>query len=176
MTQTDVETLPFGEVAQAPRRFACPACGSALRTGAILCPHCGVDLWAFAHGGPAPSADADADSLEDGQLAVPTSADKRTATRSFVLGAIALGVKLVVSLISAASGSLMLWIVMAWATTLMALYAIYLAWQAPGRTGGTRDERGLMLAKYGLVLGMASVAYVVSMAITSLIDQVIGNL
>jgi hypothetical protein len=33
-----------------------------------------------------------------------------------------------------------------------------------------------MLAKYGLVLGMASVAYVVSMAITSLIDQVIGNL
>ena len=63
-----------------------------------------------------------------------------------------------------------------WVTTLMAVYAIYLSRKAGGGIEDTRRERPSIGAKYGLVLGIVSLAYVLSTFITSSIDRVVGHL
>jgi zinc-ribbon domain len=174
MAQTDVEIQSLGEVAPSPGRFACPSCGSMLRTGAILCPGCGADLWTMAHGGPAPSPQVDPAVAEDARIPASSPADRRRARSSLLIAAVALGAKLVVQLVSAGGEPpASPWFVVGWATTLLAVYAVFLGRRVTGRLEGERDERSLTMARYGLILGMASLAYVASAFITSSIDQAI---
>lgn len=109
-------------------------------------------------------------------LLAPASADRRRAQRSVIIAAVALGVKLALPSLAAGAQQLsLLWFVVGWVTTLSAVYAIHLAWRVAGRIDGTSDGRAITMARYGLTLGMASLAYVASTLITSSIDQVIGS-
>lgn len=174
MAQIEIETGSFGAATPVEGRFACPSCGSMLRVGAILCPGCGADLWVMAHGGPVPSPHAGADRSDERSLPGPMSADGRRAQRSLVMAAVALGAKLVLPVVAGAVQQLSwVWSVLGWATTLVAVYAIYAARRVADRLDGTGDERARKMARFGLVLGMASLAYVVSVFVTSAIDQVV---
>jgi zinc ribbon protein len=176
MTQTDVGMQSLVEAAPAPGRFACPSCGSMLRVGAILCPHCEADLWTMAHGGPAPSREAQGDAVAETRPA-PAPLDGHAGRRSLIAAAAALGAKLLLPLVgTAVEGPSWVWSLLGWGTTLMAVYAIYLARQAGGRIEDTRDGGRPIAATYGLILGMVGLAYVASTFITSSIDRVVGSL
>jgi hypothetical protein len=173
MTQTDLETQSPVEDAPAPGRFPCPVCGSMLRVGAILCPHCEADLWTMAHGGPAPSGEARTEAAAE----APPAVDGPSARRSLAVAAVALAAMTLASVVPAAvEGASRVWSLSAWVATLAALYAIHLARKAGGRLEDTRDERRPITAKYGLVLGMVTVAYALCTLITSSIDGVVGHL
>jgi hypothetical protein len=177
MTQTDVEMQSLVETAPAPGRFACPSCDSMLRVGAILCPHCDADLWTMAHGGPAPSREAQGDAVAETRPAAPAPLDGHAGRRSLIVAAAALGAKLLLALMgTVVDGSSWAWSLLGWVTTLMAAYAIYLARRAGGRMQDARDERPPIAATYGLILGVVGLAYVASTFITSSIDRVVGSL
>lgn len=173
MTQTNLETQSPVEDAPAPGRFPCPVCGSMLRVGAILCPHCGADLWTMAHGGPAPSGEARAETA----AAAPPAVDGPSARRSLAVAAGALAAMILVSVVPRAlDEASWIWSLSAWVATLAALYAIHLARKAGGSLEDTRDERRPIAAKYALVLGMVTVAYALCTLITSSIDGIVGHL
>jgi hypothetical protein len=190
MTQMDVETEVRvadaeraddpDETEPGPGRFACPSCGSLLRTGAILCPQCDANLWAIAHGGPEPAPEPapepEPESHADADEPLPASGpwDGRLARRSLVLAAAALGAGLLLRLVASAMGDpSWLWSLLGWATALMALPAVSLARRAGGRVGGGPHGRGPISARYALILGMASLAYEASTFITWSIDHAI---
>lgn len=176
MAQLDVATSISAGVASSRGRFPCPSCGYMLRNGAILCPHCDTDLWKLTHGDPEPSSEPVPHPMEAEPSAGATFPDRR-ALLSLIIAAIAMVARIALSLVArrAPVSSLHL-TVSAWGTTLLAVYAIHLARQAERRIDSMRDKRELMMAKYGLILGMATIAYVVSVFVTSSIDQVISRL
>jgi zinc ribbon protein len=172
MTSMEITTQSIDEIAPGPRRFACPACGSTLRVGAILCPHCGADLWTVAHGGPPPPAQAAAAATP--LASDPGSADGRPGRRSLGLASTALGALLLLLLAATVDGSSWRWSASAWLATLVAAAVVSIAWRAGGRFDGTNERRPLA-ARYGLILGMAGLASVASALITGLIDQMIRS-
>lgn len=177
MQQLDVATISPAEGASAARRFPCPACGSTLRVGAILCPYCDAKLWKLSHGDPEPRAETIVHPEGGGPPHVSISADGRPALLSLIIAAIALGAKILLPVMGRRAPQLSsLLTVLVWGATLLAVYAVYLARQAEHRIERTRDKRGRMVARYGLILGMATIAYAVSSFVTSSIDQVVGTL
>jgi hypothetical protein len=190
MTQMDVDTEVRvadaeqaehpDEAAPGPGKFACPSCGSMLRTGAILCPHCEADLWTIAHGGPEPAPEPEPEpepeshAAADEPLPASGSWDGRLARRALVLAAAAVGADLLFGLVASAVADLSwLWLLLGWATALMALPAVNLARRAGGRVDGGPDKRRPISARYALILGMASLAYEASTFITWAIDHAI---
>ena len=174
MAQTELETQPLSEEAQASVWFACPSCGSMLRKGAIVCPACEADLWYMKHGGPAPSQQAGPEAA--GEVHAPASAEERRAKRSVTIAAVALGAELVLPLVAAVAEQLsLLWSVLGWVGALVAVYAISLARKIE-RDADVAERRVVVMSRYGLILGMASLAVAASVLITSTIDRVIGNL
>jgi hypothetical protein len=69
----------------------------------------------------------------------------------------------------------LLWSVLGWVGALVAVYAISLARKLE-RDADVAERRVVVLSRYGLILGMASLAVAASVLITSTIDRVIGNL
>ncbi len=170
--------MPVPAVAESDRsRFPCPSCGSLLRVGAILCPYCDADLWKLSHGDPEPTAETTARPMGDGSPPASISGGRRPAQLPLVIAATALGARILVSVMAGrAPGSSSLLTLSAWGTTLLAVLAVFWARRAERRIDGARDERGLTMARYGLVLGMATIAYSVSSFVTSSIDLVVGEL
>ncbi len=173
MAQPEIDTTSE-EVALAGSRFPCPSCGSMLRVGAILCPHCEADLWKLAHGVPEPPSEA-VHPMGDGRSPTSILTDGRPVFLSVVIAAVALVAEIVLSLI-ARQHSFLLWAASAWGITVLAVYAIHLARQTVRRVNATGDNRGLIEARYTLILGVATIAYVATVFITSAIDHVISNL
>ncbi len=176
MAQLDVGTSISAEVAASQGRFPCPSCGSLLRNGAILCPHCDADLWKLTHGDPEPSSEPVLQPMEAEPSAGATFPDRR-AVLSLIIAVIAMAAKIVLPLVATrAPASSLFLTVSAWGTTLLAVYAVHLARQAERPIDSIRDQQELRMAKYGLIIGMATIAYVVSVFVTSSIDQVISSL
>jgi hypothetical protein len=145
-----------------------------LRKGAIVCPACEADLWYLAHGGPPPSSRADTDAA--GDVRTPASPEELRARRSLTIAAVALGAELIAPLLAAGVQQLSLvWSVLGWVGALVGVYAISLARKVE-RDADVADRRVVVLARYGLIVGMASLAVVATVLITSTIDRVIGNL
>ncbi len=182
MEQLDVATpSSMGDTSMgdtsAPGRFPCPACGSMLRTGAILCPYCDVKLWKLSQDDPEPLAETVAQPLGGGPAPDAISVDGQRALFSLIIAAIALGARILLPVMARQAPQLSsLLSALAWGTTLLAVYAVYLARQAENRIDGTRDRRGRMVARCGLILGMATIAYTASSFVTSSIDRVISGL
>lgn len=175
--------MPVPAVAESDRsRFPCPSCGSLLRVGAILCPYCDADLWKLSHGDPEPAAETPAAEtparpMGGGSPPASISGGRRPAHLPLVIAATALGARILLSVMAGrAPGWTSLLTVSAWGTTLLAVLAVFWARRAERRMDGARDDRGLMMARYGLVLGMATIAYSVSSFVTSSIDLVVGEL
>jgi hypothetical protein len=144
-----------------------------LRKGAIVCPACEADLWYMKHGGPAPSQ---ADPEAAGEVHAPASAEERRAKRSVTIAAVALGAELVLPLVAAWVQQLsLLWSALSGVGVLVAVYAISLARKIE-RDADVAERRVVVLSRYGLILGMASLAVVATVLITSTIDRLIGNL
>jgi hypothetical protein len=176
MTSTEIAAPSLDETGPGPGRFPCPACGATLRVGAILCPQCDADLWTMAHGGPEPSAEAESVAV-DRPRRVPRSFDRRLGRRSLVIAAAALAAKLLLLLIAGATDEPSLpWSFVAWAATLTSAAAIHVAWKAGGGIEATPGDRGTAAATYGMILGVAGLAYAGSTLITWSIDQVLGAL
>jgi uncharacterized membrane protein len=106
----------------------------------------------------------------------PASAEERRAKRSVTIAAVALGAELVLPLVAGWAQQLsLLWSVLGWVGALVAVYAISLARKLE-RDADVAERRVVVLSRYGLILGMASLAVAASVLITSTIDRVIGNL
>jgi hypothetical protein len=106
----------------------------------------------------------------------PASAEERRAKRSLTIAAVALGAELLLPLLAAWVQQLsLLWSVLSGVGALLAVYAISLARKIE-RDADVAERRVVELSRYGLILGMASLAVVATVLITSTIDRVIGNL
>lgn len=107
-----------------------------------------------------------------------TTIDRRPARRALILAVVALVAKIVVLPIMA--GRTPQWSLpltgSAWAATLLAVYAIHLARQVERAIDRTSDNQGRMMARYGLILGMATIAYTATLFVTSWIDRLIAYL
>lgn len=148
-----------------------------LRSGAILCPYCDAKLWKLSHGDAEPLGETIVQPVGDGPAPASIAADGQPALLSLIIAAIALGARILLPVMaSRAPQQSTLLTALVWGTTLLAVYAVYLARQAENRIDGTRDRRGLMVARYGLILGMVTIAYAASSFVTASIDQVIGSL
>jgi hypothetical protein len=145
-----------------------------LRVGAILCPYCDTHFRKLTPVSPRPSPET-LHPIWDGPPP-PSPFDTRVARRSVIIAAIALVARIVLPFFGRRGPTISVPLTaLAWGMTLLGVYAIYLARQAERTIDTTRDRRGLMMAKYGKILGMATIAYAVSSFVTSSIDQLIGN-
>ena len=147
-----------------------------LRSGAILCPYCDTKLWKLPQGDPELLGEAIVQPAGGGPTSDAISVDGQPALLSLIVAAIALGARILLPVMARQAPQLSsLLTALVWGTTLLAVYAVYLARQAENRIHQTRDRRGLMVARYGLILGMATIAYAASSFVTSSVDHVISG-
>ena len=151
---------PSAEAESARDRFPCPSCGSTLRQGAVLCPHCNTDFRKPALDPP------DAPSTEVSPIWGPTRpnttpADRQLAWLSIIIAVGAPVANLLVVPIVArlAPQLLMLAWMLSLGAILLSILAIHLARQALVRIDNTQDKRGLMVAQWGLILGWAHIVF-----------------
>jgi hypothetical protein len=148
-----------------------------LRVGAILCPYCDANLWKLSHGDPDPAAEPITHPIRGGSPHASIAEEERPAQLSVVVAAIALVARILLSVMGGrAPDWSSLLTVSAWGTTVLAVYAVVLARQAERRIDSTGDKREAMMARSGLILGMATVAYSVSSFVTSSIDLAVSGL
>jgi hypothetical protein len=106
-----------------------------------------------------------------------TSADRRLALLSVLIGGIALLAKIGLYLMARRAPQLLLLVALLdWGATLLAVFAILLGRRAVRRIDNTSDKRGVMMAQVGLMLGWANIAYVVFSIVTWPISQVTSNI
>ena len=127
--------------------------------------------------GPEPSSATVMHPIWGPPLPDTTSADRRLALVSVIIAAIALLANVGLYLMARRAPQLLLLVVfLEWGKILTAVFAILLARQAVRRIDHTRDKRGLMTAQVGLMLGWATIAYVVFGIIIWPVSQVTSNI
>lgn len=141
-----------------------------------MCPYCDARFRKPAYDGAEIASEPVVRAISDGPPA-STSPGGRPALLSLIIAAIALAAEIVLLIMAVRTPQVSsVLTVSACGTTLLAVYAIHAARQAERRSENTRDKRELTMARYGLILGMATIACVVSSFITWSIDQVINRL
>jgi hypothetical protein len=169
-------TPSAGEVASARDRFPCPSCGSMLREGAILCPHCQTDF-RKPYASPEPSAETAMHPIWGPPLRATTPADRRLALVSVIMASIALLANVGLYVMARRAPQLLLLVaILDLGKLLLAILAIRLARQAVRRIDNTRDKRGVMMAQVGLMLGWATIGYAVISLVIWPFTQVTSNI
>lgn len=105
-----------------------------------------------------------------------TSADRRLALVSVIIGGTALLADVALYVVARRAPQLLLLVtILDWATLLLAILAIRLARQAVRRITNTSDKRGMMMAHVGLMLGWVRVVYTLVSLVIWPFDSVTSN-
>jgi hypothetical protein len=140
-------------------------------------PVCDTDFRKPAHDGPEGSSTTEWHPIWGPPRPLTTSADRRLALLSVLIGGIALLAKPGLYLLARREPQLLLLVfVLDLAATLLAVVAIRLGRRAVSRIDNTSDKRGVMMAQVGLMLGWANIAYIVFSIVTWPFSQLTSNI